>query len=152
MMLIEVLPAMPADTAQIRAIHAGLNRPARDEYVAQEFLIAWHEGEAVGCAGIAIHADGGYFYGLAVVRSRQRQGIGSLLMVARLDRLREYDADYAVALAMFWNSRFFRKHGFAPLKRSLLPASALWHRDISNPTWNRSAVMFKSLTPRARSL
>jgi N-acetylglutamate synthase-like GNAT family acetyltransferase len=66
-------------------------------------------------------------------------------MEARLQALRASDADYAVALAMFWNSRFFRKHGFAPVKRNLLPASAVYHTDLTNPAYARSAAMLRLL-------
>jgi N-acetylglutamate synthase-like GNAT family acetyltransferase len=142
---VEIRKGTKHDCDTIREIQRELRRPWRTECSASEYLIAWRGGAAVGCAATALHAEGGYFYGLAVRREWQRQGIGSQLMEARLDALRALQGDYAVALAMFWNSRFFRRHGFAPVKRNLLPASALHHPDLTNPAYARSAAMLRSL-------
>ena len=56
---------------------------------------------------------------------------------------------YAVALAMFWNSRFFRAHGFVPVKRSELPPEAACHAELADPAFRRSAVMLRRLTEGA---
>jgi N-acetylglutamate synthase-like GNAT family acetyltransferase len=45
---------------------------------------------------------------------------------------------------MFWNSRFFRKHGFEPVKRTEMPASAAHFRELSDPVFRRSSVMLRS--------
>ena len=144
-MQIEIRKGIEQDSDTIHEIQRELRRPSRAECMAREYLIAWRGGVAVGCAATALHAEGGYFYGLAVRREWQRKGLGSQLMEARLDALRALQADYAVALAMFWNSRFFRRHGFAPVKRNLLPASALHQPDLTNPAYARSAAMLRSL-------
>lgn len=143
-MHIEIFRGTDQDLDAIRDIQRELNRPMRSDCRASEYLIAWRQGIPVGCAATALHMEGGYFYGLAVRRRWQRQGIGSQLMEARLEALRVMHAEYAIALAMFWNSRFFRKHGFIPVKRSLLPASVLYHADFSNRTYARSAAMLRN--------
>jgi hypothetical protein len=66
-------------------------------------------------------------------------------MLARLEGLRAMHAGYAVALVMFWNSRFFRAHGFAPFKRGELPLLGASHADLTNPAFRRSAVMLRGL-------
>lgn len=138
--------AREQDAALIAAIHLELHRPPpRQKYRTSEFLIAWHQDMAVGCAGTALNLEGGYFYGLAVRRDWQRQGIGGKLMEARLLALGALHLRYAVALAMFWNGRFFRKYGFAPMRRSELPESASVHLELRDPTYGRSAVMFRRL-------
>jgi len=144
-MHVEILKAREQDCGLICAIQRELKRPLRDQYSTSEYLIAWHDGVAVGCAATALHQNGGYFYGLAVKREWQRQGIGGQLMEARVDALLNLRMEYAVALAMFWNSRFFRNHGFVPVKRSDLPPSASYHADLSNPAYRRSAVMLRYL-------
>lgn len=146
-MQVEIRPAAELDCELIQTIQRELRRPSRESYHAGEYLIAWVAGIAVGCAATAVHEKSGYFYGLAVRRAWQRQGIGGQLMAARLDALRRGRADHAVALAMFWNSRFFRKHGFAPAKRSELPRSAAHHSDLTNPAYRRSAVVLQYLNP-----
>jgi N-acetylglutamate synthase-like GNAT family acetyltransferase len=138
---IEITKAREQDCDTIRKIQSELRRPFRADCKASEYLIAWLDGTAVGCAGTALHLDGSYFYGLAVKREWQRQGIGSQLMAARFQAIRALQLEYAVALVMFWNSRFFRKHGFTPVKRNLLPASALHHADLIDPAYARSAAM-----------
>ena len=142
---LEIRIGTEQDTELIRSIHLELKRPSRDRYLAGEYLIAWLEGVAIGCAATSVFGEGGYFYGLAVRRTWQRKGIGGELMEARIEALRALRAEYAVALAMFWNSRFFRNHGFQPVKRQILPASALHHSDLRNPALRRSAVMLKWL-------
>jgi N-acetylglutamate synthase-like GNAT family acetyltransferase len=144
-MQVEIRIARVQDCDLIQALQRELSRPLREQYCAREYLIAWREGIAVGCAATSLHQNGGYFYGLAVKREWQRQGIGGQLMEARVDALLDLRAEYAVALAMFWNSRFFRNHGFAPVKRSDLPLSASCHEDLSNPAYRRSAVMLRNL-------
>lgn len=145
-MQVEILRGIDPDSDTIREIQRELRRPSRSDWKPSEYLIAWRDGTAVGCAATAFHGEGGYFYGLAVRREWQRQGIGSQLMEARLDALRFLHAEYAVALVMFWNSRFFRKHGFTPVNRNLLPASALHHADLTNPAYARSATMLRPIT------
>jgi N-acetylglutamate synthase-like GNAT family acetyltransferase len=147
-MPVEIYQATAQDISSISAIHRDLKRPLRPTYPASEFLLARKDGDIVGCAGACIYKDGAYFYGLAVKRDRQRQGIGSQLMKARLEVAESAQVDYAIALAMFWNSRFFRKHGFAPVKKTLLPASAQFHSDLADPAYRRSAAMFRLLGPK----
>ena len=142
---LEIRPASTQDLRRIHEIHAELNRPARDTYLVEEFLIGWIGDEPIGCAGTSVYQDGAYFYGLAVRRKWQKQGIGSQLMKARIDILRELPTQYVVALVMFWNSRFFRKFGFAPIRRDQMPLSASVYSDLVNPSLKRSAVMIRSL-------
>ena len=144
-MQVEIRRASPLDLSQIRAIHQELNRPTRGPYAHGDFLIAWKGKEPIGCAGTSVYEDAAYFYGLAVRRDWQKQGIGSQLMQARIDVLRGAGIRYAVALVMFWNCRFFREFGFSPIRRELLPSSASVYSDITNPLLKRSAVMIRSL-------
>lgn len=141
----EIRSASIEDERHLHDIHQELNRPMRNVYLANEFLVAWLDEEAIGCAGTALYQDGAYFYGLAVRKQWQRQGVGTQLMQARIDLLGGTTVSYAVALVMFWNSRFFRKFGFTPIKRHLLPKSAIFHSDLTNPLLRRSAVMVRSV-------
>jgi N-acetylglutamate synthase-like GNAT family acetyltransferase len=144
-MNVEIRVAREQDCELIRKIQVDLKRPVRADYRAGEYLIAWHGNVAIGCAATSMQPGGGYFYGLAVKREWQRKGIGSQLMEARLDSLRAVHAGYAVALVMFWNSRFFRAHGFAPFKRGELALLGASHSDLTNPVFLRSAVMLRGL-------
>jgi len=140
-MPVEIYQATAEDISSICAIHRDLKRPLRSAYPASEYLLAREDGEVVGCAGISICKNGAYFYGLAVKREWHRRGVGSQLMKARIELAKAAQVEVAVALAMFWNSRFFRKHGFFPVKRALLPAAAHFHPDLADPAYRRSAAM-----------
>lgn len=144
-MTIQILRAREKDQQAICEIQRELKRPFRANLNPCEYFIAWQSDTPVGCAATSFYAQGAYFYGLAVRREWQRQGIGSQLMDARLEALRVVHGEYAIALAMFWNSRFFRRHGFSPIKRNSLPPSALHHPDLTNPAYARSAVMFRTI-------
>jgi N-acetylglutamate synthase-like GNAT family acetyltransferase len=144
-MKVEIRAARDQDGELIRKIQVDLKRPVRADYHAGEYLIAWHGNVAIGCAATSPQPGGGYFYGLAVKREWQRKGIGGQLMQARLEGLRAVHAGYAVALVMFWNSRFFRAHGFAPFKRGELQLLGANHSDLTNPVFLRSAVMLRGL-------
>ena len=144
-MKVEIRAARDQDCELIRKIQVDLKRPVRADYSAGEYLVAWHGNVAIGCAATSPQPGGGYFYGLAVKREWQRKGIGGQLMLARLEGLRAMHAGYAVALVMFWNSRFFRAHGFAPFKRGELPLLGASHADLTNPAFRRSAVMLRGL-------
>jgi N-acetylglutamate synthase-like GNAT family acetyltransferase len=142
---VEIRRAAVKDLEIIGYIQCQLNRPPRSECNPEEYIIACYGDEAVGCAATSLYAEGAYFYGLAVMREWQRKGIGSLLMHARFSALDTQYTSYAVALVMFWNSRFFRKHGFIPVKRNGLPGSAFHHSDLTNPAYSRSATMLRRI-------
>jgi N-acetylglutamate synthase-like GNAT family acetyltransferase len=142
---VEIRKARGQDSELIIDIQRELRRPSRPRYCHEEFLIAWDGSEAVGCAATSVIEDWGYFYALGVRRAWQRQGIGSQLMKARLDGLRARQTKHAVALAMFWNSRFFRKHGFAPVRRADLPPPVFAFHDLNDLAYRRSAVMARNL-------
>lgn len=143
-----IRPATEDDIEQIARLHKGLNRPSRVHYRAGEFLVAFSGATLVGCAGTALNKDAAYFYGLAVARDWQRLGIGSRLMQARLDVLPTTRARFAVALVMFWNTRFFRKFLFRTIKRTHLPESARMFDDLVNSLFRRSAVMLRPTLPQ----
>lgn len=79
-------------------------------------------------------------YGLTVLPQFRRQGIGSLLTEARVQRIRRAGGGLAVAMAMFWNARFFRSQGFETMPRAHLPEPFLLLEDFQSKTLRRSAV------------
>jgi N-acetylglutamate synthase-like GNAT family acetyltransferase len=141
-MNVTIRKATDADFSQIKAIQEELKRPTRQLLNASHFLVAETDRLLVGCAATSSHGDSAYFYGLAVRKAWQRQGLGGQLMEARLAGLGT-GIQYAIALVMFWNSRFFRKFLFAPIKRTEIPPSAQVHSDLTDPAFRRSAVMLR---------
>ncbi len=137
-----IRPADSTDVPQIRHLYHRAGRPRRPCVRFAEYIIAEDEGHVVGCAAVRSVGNGGYLYGLCVHPDWRCRGIGSALTKARLRRVASKGGGPAVALAMFWNVRFFRRLGFALAKRDRLPR--IWRRvsDLSNPTYRRSAVMW----------
>jgi amino-acid N-acetyltransferase len=95
----------------------------------------------IGCAAVRKNGDVGYLYGLAVDKAWRRRGIGHALTEERLDWLRNEAASTAYVLAMFWNVRFFRKHGFELADRSLARELEHLHGDFSQSWSARSALL-----------
>ncbi len=104
--------ATEADTKAITSFQDELNRPRRSDTIASEYFLAEESGNILGCAAVRTRGPNGYLYGLAVSKSWRRHGIGHALTDRRLDWLRETGAASAFVLAMFWNIRFFKQHGF----------------------------------------
>ena len=133
-------PALQADRQAIIDVHRSLNRPSRRVLIS-EYLVAESGGEILGCAAVRLFPKEGYLYGLAVRREFQRSGLGAALTRARMDRIRRNGGTVAVVLAMFWNVGFFRKLGFATIRRDELPARIRSIADFRNPLYKRSAAL-----------
>jgi N-acetylglutamate synthase-like GNAT family acetyltransferase len=141
-----IRPAAFSDWPAIRGLYADLNRPKRRVRVS-EYLVAVSASRLIGCAAVRLFRGGGYLYGLAVRRECQRRGAGRQLTLARIERIRASGASGAVVMAMFWNTGFFRKLGFATVRRDVLPAAALRLGDFRNPLYKRSAILWRTLEP-----
>jgi N-acetylglutamate synthase-like GNAT family acetyltransferase len=139
-MFFAVRPALPSDRMAIYRIYRSLNRPRRRIWIS-EYLVAEGNGQVLGCAAVRMFAKGGYLYGLAVRRDSQRSGIGAALTRARMSKIRNHGGDLAVVLAMFWNVGFFRKLGFATVRREELDSAIRRLADFRNPLYKRSAVL-----------
>src|ERR1051326_4789461 len=104
--------ATEEDSAAIARFHEVLRRPARSDSIASEYFIAESLERIIGCAAVRAGGHWGYLYGLAVDKAWRRRGIGHSLTQRRLDWLRGRDVESAFVFAMFWNIRFFKRHGF----------------------------------------
>jgi N-acetylglutamate synthase-like GNAT family acetyltransferase len=137
----KITGASDGDASAIIALHKVLNRPPRVDSPTSEYFVAWMEGMVVGCGAVRKNRDVGYLYGLAVDKSWRRRGVGHALTQHRLDWLRNEAANSAYVLAMFWNVRFFRKHGFELADRSFMCELAHLHGDFSQSWSVRSALL-----------
>lgn len=104
--------ATKEDKEPLQELQRRLNRPSRSDSVITEYFVAVSGQALVGCAAVRKQGEIGYLYGLVVDKSWRRRGIGHSLTQARLDWLVKQDVALAFVMAMFWNVRFFRKHGF----------------------------------------
>lgn len=88
-----------------------------------------------------MRANLGYLYGLAVAKDWRRRGIGHALTQERLDWLASKSIKSVYVLAMFWNIRFFKKHGFVLVDRKIFSDLSHLHEDFSDRWSRRSALL-----------
>ena len=136
----KIRSASEEDWSAILALQNSLNRPVRADSVATEFVVAITDS-IVGCGAVRKRGGLGYLYGLAVSKKWRKQGIGHALTQQRLDWLRVQGVTSVFVLAMFWNIKFFRKHGFELVPKSLLPSLLHLHGDFSQHWSARSALL-----------
>lgn len=137
---LEIRHASRRDWGAILALHNSLNRPERTDSVASEFFVAITDS-IVACAAARNRGNLGYLYGLAVKKTWRRQGIGHALTQERLAWLRANGATSVFVLAMFWNIKFFKKHGFELAPKSLVPGLQHLHGDFSQDWSARSTLL-----------
>jgi len=142
----KITRASDAAAAAILALQKALNRPSREDSLTSEYFVATTAETVIGCAAVRKNGDVGYLYGLAVDKAWRRRGIGHALTQERLDWLRSEAANSAYVLAMFWNVRFFKKHGFELIDRSLARELGQLHGDFSQSWSARSALLRRKFT------
>lgn len=142
--------ARQRDWHQILAIQSAANRPERQDSKCEEYIVGTVGKEIVGCvAGRCVGKDG-YLHGLVVAKQWRRQGIGHALTSACVDSLGESGTTRIFLTAMFWNVRFFEKHGFSLTKRSLYPEIEHLHGDFREEWGRRSAILFLDVQPHTQ--
>ena len=123
-----------------------LNRPSRSNSVIREYFLAINEQRIVGCAAVRKSGNRGYLYGLAVDKPWRRRGVGHALTQKRLDWLRGQNVVSAFVMAMFWNVRFFKKHGFIVTKKGAMTELKQLHSDFKDSWSTRSALLVADLS------
>jgi N-acetylglutamate synthase-like GNAT family acetyltransferase len=137
----EIRRGTDEDAEIITRFHRNQNRPNRSDSVASEYFIAEVSGDIVGCAAARLTNGVGYFYGLAVDKAWRRRGIGHDLTRYALDCLRTTGAKSAFTLVMFWNIRFFKRHGFELADRRTKQVLNGLHRDFTDKWSVRSVLL-----------
>jgi N-acetylglutamate synthase-like GNAT family acetyltransferase len=123
-----------------------VNRPCRSDSVISEYFIEESEQGIVGCAAVRKQDNRGYLYGLAVDKSWRRKGIGHTLTQKRLDWLGAQGVALAFVMSMFWNVRFFKKHGFSLTNKATTAELKGLHNDFSDNWSSRSALLVVDLS------
>lgn len=137
--------ATDADAKAITCFHRLLNRPQRSDSISSEYFLAETDGKIVGCGAVRARGQLGYLYGLAVEKSWRRRGIGHTLTNRRLDWLRETGVDSVFVLVMFWNIRFFKRHGFTLADRLRKRELVSLHQDFIDKWSARSVLLVADL-------
>jgi N-acetylglutamate synthase-like GNAT family acetyltransferase len=132
--------ARERDWSAIVALQSAEHRPRHEDSTVSEYFVAKVGDELVGCVAGRYVGDIGYLYGLVVGKSWRRHGIGHALTAKCLSHLQTCNASQVLALAMFWNVRFFKQHKFIVVKRSTFPGLIELHRDFDE-AWGRHSAL-----------
>lgn len=143
--------ARAADCKSVQDLQNRLHRPLRSDSTIQDYFLAIEGHKIVGCAAVRKRNDLGYLYGLVVDKPARRRGIGHALTQRRLDWLRQENVFSVFVMAMFWNIKFFKKHGFTLTNKRKVDGLAQLHCDFRDAWSSRSALLFLRLPSRASS-
>ena len=138
--------ATAAEHKTVTDLQLRLNRPCRSDSPIDEYFVAVGEQGIVGCGAVRRRGSLGYLYGLVVEKAWRRRGIGHALTQARLDWLQQENATSVFVLAMFWNIKFFRKHGFTLINKRESTRLSMLHRDFDDTWSNRSSLLFLGMS------
>jgi N-acetylglutamate synthase-like GNAT family acetyltransferase len=138
--------AVRSDARGIGRLQSLSRRPKRADSRVCDYFVVEQDEVIVACAGLRCRRGVGYLYGLTVHPRWRRHGIGHALTSRRLDVLRKRNLDDAYVLAMFWNVRFFKSHGFRLIDRKNARDLAWLHSDFSEAWCRHSALLFASLS------
>lgn len=139
--LATIRQACSRDFASISKLNLFTKRPQRTDLQLREYLIAEIDRELVGCAALRCRRDFGYLYGLTVHPNWRRQGIGHSLTARRLEAIGTQGLHHAFVFAMFWNVKFFKRHGFALTDRNRASQLRWLHMDFEDTWCRRSALL-----------
>lgn len=130
------------DCKGIAELQGRSRRPSRTDSATREYFVAERDHKIIGCAAVRKQNRLGYLYGLVVDKLWRRKGLGHALTQERLDWLRNEGVLSVYVLAMFWNIKFFKKHGFTLADKEKAHGLAELHNDFEDPWSSRSALLF----------
>ncbi|MCM8795270.1 MAG: N-acetyltransferase [Candidatus Omnitrophica bacterium] len=97
----------------------------------RDFWVVEEKNKIVGCAALHLSWDKlAEIKSLAVIKNRQRRGIGTMLVNTCLEEARELGAKEVFVLT--YKPEFFKKFGFRKIKHSFLPHK-IWAECIKCP-------------------
>jgi len=134
------------DKEGVDELQRRMNRPSRSNSVISEYFVAVSKHAIVGCAAVRKRGNLGYLYGLVVDKSWRRKGIGHALTQQRLEWLCDQNVASVFVMAMFWNIKFFKKHGFILAGKGNVRGLEQLHGDFSDSWSVRSALLIVNLS------
>jgi N-acetylglutamate synthase-like GNAT family acetyltransferase len=146
--VLELRKARRSEWPAVLHLQSEEKRPPRKDSQVSDYFVALDRGILVGCVGVREQEETGYLYGLVVAKKWRRRGIGHALVGNCIAVLQKNGMKRVYLLAMFWNIRFFSKHGFSLVDRQLRPQLASLHVDFVENWARRSALL--CLTLRAQ--
>src|SRR5579863_5198384 len=143
--------AVENDTKEVEDLQKRTHRPQRSDSEILEYFVAISDHKIVGCAAVRERNKLGYLYGLVVDKPWRKKGIGHALTQERLDWLRGTKASSAFVMSMFWNIKFFEKHGFTVANKKKNLGLQQVHKEFTDAWSNRSCVMAVELSSSIES-
>ena len=116
-------------------------RPSRADSQVSEYFVALVGSKLVGCVALRVQGEMAYLYGLLVAKRWRRVGIGHALTHHCVRILKMQKIKKLYLLSMFWNIRFFRKHGFSLVDREAFSRLTNLHGDFGEDWCRRSALL-----------
>jgi arsenate reductase len=141
-----VAPAGADDRAEIEALLATCGLPL-DGLDDARVVVAWIDGELVGCAGLEPWSVHGLLRSVAVAPSHRGLGIGEALVADRLAVARA-DGLVDVSLLTTGASLYFGRLGFSPVARDQLPAALARSTQLGLGVCSTATAMTISCIPR----
>ena len=138
--------AVLRDRRAIQQLQVTENRPQRTDLQITEYIVASIGEEIVGCIAARCVGGVGYIYGLVVAKKWRKIGIGHFLTQRCIEQAVRAGAIKIYLLSMFWNVRFFKKHGFVLVARSAISELAVIHQDFNEAWVKRSALLCLTVT------
>ena len=118
-------PSSAEDLVAVRALLASAALPSEDVRDGeQEYIVAVHDGDLVGCVGLETHGDAGLLRSLVVLPELRCSGVGSALH----DRIVAHARARGVRVAYLLTTtaeRFFAARGFEHIDRATVPGALL---------------------------
>ncbi|HKW15218.1 MAG TPA: arsenic resistance N-acetyltransferase ArsN2 [Candidatus Krumholzibacteria bacterium] len=124
--------AQGRDEATVRTLlHAcDLSSLGLEAQLDRGYVVAHHENEIVGVAGIEVHGSHGLLRSLAVAPSRRDAGLGAELVRNRIHWARQQGIE-SIYLLTTTAAEFFARHGFAVASRDEAPDEIRASREFS---------------------
>jgi N-acetylglutamate synthase-like GNAT family acetyltransferase len=129
------------DFVKISRLNTLTKRPQRTDTRFLEYFVAEISADIVGCAALRCRRDLAYLYGLTVHPRWRRKGIGHSLTSHRLEAARAQEVNIAYVLAMFWNVKFFERHGFRLTGKGCAAQLQWLHLDFDDKWCRHSALL-----------
>jgi amino-acid N-acetyltransferase len=143
--VLELRKARCSEWPAVLHLQSEEKRPPRKDSQIADYFVALDRDKLVGCVAVRAQKEMGYLYGLVVAKNSRRRGVGTALVANCIEALQNNGAKTVYLLAMFWNIRFFSKHGFLLADRQLRPQLASLHEDFIENWARRSALLCLTL-------
>jgi amino-acid N-acetyltransferase len=124
---------------------SGLPEAGLEDHV-ETLLVVRQAGRVVGSAGLEMYGGVALLRSVATAPNLRGQGLGRNLTLAALDLAQENGVNKAYLLTET-TEKFFRRFGFVPIERSVVPAAVKTSVEFTGACPDTAVAMELSLPP-----